>query len=655
MRRQTHRRLILVAQLLLVSGLGLAATWNVSSMLFPLPDPGWWGMALALPGLILWSAALAAPRLLAVAADGDVETYRLVYDAPEGWRDEVARASLLALAGSAGLAITWARDGTGTALRTGPLSGTGPFTGTGCWLSVPAGWGDVLRRLVGDVFPGGQVEADEPPAPGAGVVILRWQEEAPAPADLCRLDGVEGVYYRWRDQGTATVALWGSGAEGVGWRFARPGDRSPAAGDLLPGQGEALRRPPFTGDNPWPGLPPFPPSQADPGLAAVSHMERLAPTLRVSSPALVAGQDAEGAPVGFALPDLAGMKTFWIVGQAAEKAAVSLAAQAVQAGTATFFLDGQGAAASLLTRRLLRETAAGRVLVCDGERPAQTRFRLNPLWLPAATETWPRVLPAWLDWLRELGVTPAGLGQAAYRHTRVAVVLAALVAAGQRVALDLPGLRSALDMADFLPLVEAETLAHDPRRLLGDETWDWWLAEGRGAPNFDVHLRLGHLRDRLSALLALPEYGVLWQMPYLDPLAALADGVTGLIWRLPDPRRRLRAYVTSQFLALATLLAAWPSSRPALIVLHGQEAYAWAARLANFPAARLVCAARRATALPAGLPPTTLLASRLEKEDAATLQARFFPGVRAADLRRLPERRHLFWRDGIFGTLDGLE
>ena len=325
------------------------------------------------------------------------------------------------------------RGGPGGAIGPGPLDRAGHHLesgqrqrrrGAACWLSIPEGWGDILRRLVGDVFPGGQVEAGEPPAPGQGAVILRWQDEAPALHTLCRLDGVEGARYRWRNEETATVALWGPGAGDVARRFA-------ASGDLLDAEGEALRRPPFTGDNPWPGLPSFPPSQANPGLAAVSRLERLAPALRVTGPTLVIGRDAEDAPVGFALPHLIEMKSLWVIGQAAEKAAVSLAARAVQAGIATFFLDGQGAAASRLSRRLLREAAAGRVLACDVERPAQTRFRLNPFWLPAAAETWPRGLAAWLDWLRELGVTPAGLGQAAYRHSRVAVVLAALVAAGQ--------------------------------------------------------------------------------------------------------------------------------------------------------------------------------------------------------------------------------
>ncbi len=653
--------MLFFAQVSIVVGLGLAALWNVGSLLFPagdlqvgLPDPGWFGVILVVPGLLLWLAALVAPRLSALGTPVYGETYRLVYDAPHGWGDDQARSALMALANSAGLGITWARDGfqggdpqqpIGPSRREG---GTGTSSGTGCWLSVPEGWGDVLGRLVKDVFPGGQVELDEAPMPGDGVLILRWREEPSALDDLCRLEGVEGVYYRWRDPQTATVALWGAGARDVARAFAR-------RGDLLSESGDTLRRPPYVGENPWSDLPPFPPSRANPGLAAVSRLERVAPALRVNGPALVVGRDSEGAPAGLALPGLERARPLWVVGQAAEEVAVSLATQAMRAGIATCFLDARGTAISTLARRMMRDVAAGRVLVCDVERPAQTRFRLNPLWLPASPETWPRILPAWLNWLRELGVTPGGLGQAAYRHTQVAVLLSTLVAAGQGVALDLPGLRSALDLVDFLPVVDAETLPYDPRRLLGEEAWQWWLSEGRTTPSFDVHLRLGHLRDRLDALLGLPEYSVLWQAPYLDPLTALDDGVSGLLWRLPDPRRRLRAYVTSQFLALATLLATWPSDRPLLVFLHELNAGAWVGHLLRFAAARLVSVARQTPSLPDRPYPKAILVSRLGREDAAAVQSQFFPGVRPGDLRRLPETRLLFSQNGDFGTVDLLE
>ena len=640
MRRGTQQRLILYGQVLIIAGLGLAAIWNVASTLFRLTGWGWWGVVSPIPGLALWLGALAAPRLSAAATPVLGETYRLVYDAPEGWRDDAARHALSSMARSAGLAIAWTKEGVAR-------DGTGSYAGTGCWLSVPEGWGNVLERMVADVFPGGQVELDELPAPGPGVVVLRWQGDALAPHDLCRLEGVDGVYYRPRDPETATVAVWGAGAGDAlcQLQLARPGD-------MEPGQGDGLRRPPFAGANPWPDWPAFPPSQSNPGLAAVSRLERLAPALRVTGRALVAGRDAEDAPLGFGLPDLDGARFAWAVGQAAEQTAISLAAQAIRSGVPTLFLDGSGTAVPGLVRRLTRDVAAGHVLVCDVERPAQTRFRLNPLWLPAAPEAWPRVLPHWLDWLRELGVTPGGLGRAAYRHTQVSVVLAAMVAAGQGVAIDPPGLRSALDVADFLSMVETETLPSNPRPLLGEDTWTWWQTEGRATSSFDVQLHLGHLRDHLNALLSLPEYGVLWRAPYLNPLAALGDGVTGLVWRLPDPRRRLRVYTTSQLLALATLLAAWPEERPLAIVLHELEAGEWIDALRGFAAARLIVASRQASRLPARGLPETLLVSRLDKGDAETVQARFFPGVRAADLRRLPETRLLFWHNKTFATVE---
>jgi hypothetical protein len=660
MKRRTHRRMLFFAQVSLVGGLGLAALWNVGSVLLKeLPDPGWFGIVLAVPGLLLWLAALGAPRLVAMGIPTYGETYRLVYDAPHGWGDDQARLALMALVNSAGLGITWARDGF---QGPDPQQGTSSLMATGCWLSVPEGWGDVLGRLVKDVFPGGQVELDQAPMPDDGVVVLRWRDrparpgsavragasrgdQLPSPDELCRLEGVEGVYYRWRDPQTATVALWGVGAKDMARGFARQGD-------LLSESGDALRRPPYVGENPWPDLPPFPPSQANPGLAAVSRLERLAPALRVAGPALVVGRDTEGVPAGFALPGLEWVRPLWIVGHAAEEVAVNLATQAMRAGIATCFLDAKGTAVSTLARQMMRDVAAGRVLVCDVERPAQTRFRVNPLWLPASPETWSRILPAWLNWLRELGVTPGGLGQAAYRHTQIAVVISTLVAAGQGVALDLPGLRSALDLVDFLPVVDAETLPYDPRRLLREETWEWWIAEGRNTQSFDVHLRLGHLRDRLDALLSLPEYSVLWQAPYLDLLTALGNGVSGLLWRLPDPRRRLHAYVTSQLLALMTLLVAWPAERPLLIFLHELNAGDWVNHLVKFAAARLVFVARQATSLPDRPHPQAVLVSRLDKEDAALLQSQFFSGVRPGDLRRLPEARLLFSQNGAFGTVD---
>lgn len=631
MRRSTQQRLMSASQLLLVGGLILAVGWNVAGLWQPALLAWWWlGLTLLLPGLLLWQGALLAPRLLANAMPVYGETYRLIYDAPEGWSDEAVRTALLNLVRSGiGLDILWAQEG----------------AGTGCWLAVDSS-GEVLERLVGDVFPAGRLEAGPSPAPGVGVTVLRWHSQLPSPAELCRLEGIEGVYYRWRDPATATVAIWGPDAGEVARQWAAPVD-------ILIGQGEALRRPRFTSDNPWPNLPVFPSSQHNPGLAAVSRLEQLAPALRVTSPGLIVGHDVEGQLVGFGLPELAGMQSVYVVGQAAEQVAVSLTCQAVQAGLPTVFMDGRGTAAVQLSRRLLREIATGRALFCDVERPAQSRFRLNPLWLPGDEQSWPRILAgAWLGWLRELGVTPGGLGQVAYRHTLAAAVLTALTAAHHGLALEVRSLRDALVSPDFLTTLDEAALLGG---VLEDETRTWWLAEGRRATTFDAHLRLGHLRERLSALLELPEYGVLWRGPYLDPLAVLNDGVSGLFWRLPDPRRRLRPYVTSQLLALTTLLTVWPAERPVVIVLHELEVGDWVRQLAAFAGARLLIASERVPTL-VGLPAATaLLASRLETpEDAEALQAQL-PGVSATDLRRLPATCLVFRRGQDIGTLELLK
>jgi hypothetical protein len=360
------------------------------------------------------------------------------------------------------------------------------------------------------------------------------------------------------------------------------------------------------------------------------------------------GQDAEQKAVGFTLPELNGVQPLQIFGQAAERVVVDLAYQAIQSGRPVLFLDGRGAAAAQLARRLLRETATGQVLTCDVERPARSRFRLNPLWLPAESGCWPAILSTgWPAWLRDLGVTPGGLGQTAYHHTQVAVRMTALVSARRGLALDVPGLYDALLAPDFLTMVGEENMAES---ILTPEIWQWWRTEGRQTPKFDVHLRLGHLRDRLKALLELPEYRLLWRPPYLDPLTTLLDGGS-LLWRLPDPRRRLRAYLTSQLLALTTLLAAWPVEQPILLFLHEIEAGGWLERINTFPAARLV---RSATAIPGQIlagEATSLLLSRLSAAEAERMEPQL-PGVRAADLRRLPPERLVLKRGQTIGTLD---
>ncbi|MCQ3979055.1 MAG: hypothetical protein DPW09_37005 [Anaerolineae bacterium] len=599
------------------------------SLLADLPGSSWIGLLLPLPGLLFWLIALGAPIAMAKTGLRCHQSYRLVYDASAQWKDNSARAALLNLirCGS-GLEIIWARDG----------------EGTGCWLSVNEGYEDVLQRLVGDVFPAGFAEADQPPEPEGGVVILRWKKEGQeiaSAAELCQMDGIAGLYFRWWDATSATVAIWGPKANEVAQSLAQKDD-------LLPGEGEMLRCPKFVGDNPWPELPPFPPSRANPGLAAVSNLQRVTPALRVNgSAALVLGQDAENQRIGFALPGLVGMRPLHVFGHAAETVAVHLAHQAIRAGITTLFLDGQGAASISLSRRLMREVAANKVLICDVERPAQSRFRLNPLWLPEM-DHWPALFPEiWLDWLRELGVTPAGLGQNAYRHTIMATVLTALVAAKRDLTLDPSGLRDALQVPDFLTLVEG-----DLSDIVGDGMWTWWVNEGRKIPNFDVHLRLGHLRDRLAALLDIPEYRVLWQAPYLNPLAVLNDGIS-LLWRLPDPRQRLQPYITSQLLGITTLLSIWPANRPVLIVLHELNAGSWIKRLRGLPMARVVLVSEQATNPPALSKQTSLLLSRLDREGAEMMGQ--ILGIRAADLRRLPAKRLLLQRGNVLGTLDLIE
>jgi hypothetical protein len=246
-------------------------------------------------------------------------------------------------------------------------------------------------------------------------------------------------------------------------------------------------------------------------------------------------------------------------------------------------------------------------------------------------------------------VTPAGLGQAAARHTQVAIVLAALVATEQGMTLDVPGLREALLAPDFLKLVPDDIWAGSDS--LPAEIWQWWRTVGRTTPSFDTHLRLAHLRDRLGVLLALPEYSVLWREPYLDPVAALSGGKS-LFWRLPDPRRRLGPYITSQLLALHTLLTVWPRNNPPLLVcLHELPAGRWAERLRTFARVRLVLSAAQPESLPTILQPTSLLVSRLAGELPAWLKAAL-PDIRHTDLHRLPPRRLLFKRDHELCTLE---
>lgn len=636
MKRQRYRQWMVISQALIVTGLGLAALWNVASLVFDWDEPMLWMLALLpLPGFLSWAVVSAIPGLLPkISTRRKAYSFRLTYDAPPGWDDDRLRQAFLNMIRVGHrLDMIWARDG----------------QEIGCWILL-AGEGQVLGRLIGDLLPGGAIEPDPHPPVGKGTVILCWQkkkeeeEPVPGPQVLCQMDGVEGVYFRWLNETSATVALWGPAAEAVARQFVRPGD-------MLLEQGDRLLHPPFIGDNPWPDLPPLPSSQLSSGLSSISHLKRTAPALRLNgSRGLVLGHDAAQKVVGFSLPDLSEIRRpLRVYGQVAARIAIGVARQAIKARLPVIVMDGEGGLVAGLARLLLAEVAREQIIVCDVERPAQSRFRLNPLWLPYERTVWPDIFSGgWLDWLRELGVTPGGLGLDGYRHTQVAVALTAVLAAERKLALDVSTLCEALESPDFLSMV-GDGVAGSA--LFGEDIWQWWLAEGRPTPSFDVHLRLAHLRERLNGLLGLPEYRVLWRPPYLNPLTAMTDRVS-LLWRLPDSRRRLRGYITSQLLALSTLLSVWPDRQPpVVIILHELDVETWVKRLASFSKARLILSSKAVGTRPTA---DSLLLSRLGRDDAEKVQVEL-PGVRASDLRRLPDGRLLLRRGMEIGTLDMVE
>jgi len=370
---------------------------------------------------------------------------------------------------------------------------------------------------------------------------------------------------------------------------------------------------------------------------------------------LALGRDAAGQPVGFSRPALAGLEQLQVYGRESEAVVITLVVQAVRAGVPVALLDGAGRVGARLRRELSREAASDQVLFCDAARAARSRFRLNPFWLPPDQALWPAVFDHWTGWLQTLGVTPAGLGLAAYRHTRAAVILTALLAARQGLVLDPPALRAALEEPVYL--ATAGERLPEAAEMLGEPLWTWWNEAGRTASGFETRLRLGRLQERLAALLELAEYRVLWRGPYLDPPAALQAGQS-LVWRLPDPRRRLRLYIASQLAALTTMLAAWPAEAgPALVILHELRPDFFdegAAQLACFPAARVVSAAEQ----PVHRAVTgTLLLSRLDRAGAEWVwaQAEDVSGLRASDLRRLAPGHLVCYRAGQWGALDLLK
>lgn len=633
LKRDTHRRLVLLTQWLTLAGLAVAGIWNLLCLWLGL-NVWWLVFIFPLPGLLGWAAAWLAPRFLAKTSP-HTHTYRLLYSAAPNWDDSRVRQALLTLIRSGvSLAIIWAREG----------------QEIGCWLAV-SGHSKVLERMIPDVFLNGSLEAAPCPDMGDGVTVLHWRDldNVPAPTELCLENGAEGVYFQWQSDTAAIVALWGAGAGRAAGKFV-------PAEALLPGRGQALTCPKFIGDNPWPSLPRFPSSERFPGLSAISRLERVAPGLRVNgSQALVVGQDSEGQRVGFAWPDLDGMQLLRIVGQSTNLAVISLIRQAIQANRPVMVLDGQGAIVTRLAQQLLREVATERALICDVDRPAQSGFRLNPLWLPGADPAWLKALSShWSAWLRELGVTPGGLGQITCRHTRAAVFLTALATTQRNLVLDPPGLRGALLSPEFLTAMGPEQVAMC-RGVLDGAIWDWWLSEGRHTDIFDTNLRLAHLRDRLGALLELPEYSVLWQGPYLNPLTAAGNGQS-LLWRLPDSRRRLSVYITSQLLALTTLLTVWPKEQtPLLVFLHELNiGHNWIELLQTFPNIRLVISTEQVVKLwPKSRRLTGLLVSGLDEHSAAQIQTEL-PGIRPTDLRRLPQTRLVLRRGSEIGTVDML-
>ncbi|MEM7028981.1 MAG: hypothetical protein AAF629_05270 [Chloroflexota bacterium] len=620
MRRRTQQKLILISQIATIVGIVLAALWNSGSVLFDLPNLGYTSLLAPLPGGILWGLALVAPRLMALSSSPEENSYRLVYSSEADWSDEIARQALFNLAQTlGGLVIIWARDG----------------QGIGCWLTVPHS-DEVLQRLVAETFPNGHLEKDQPPECGVGCVILRTKTDLLNPDRLCERPGIDGVCYRWLSEETAVVSIWGSQAEMISCEYARKRD-------CLLETGSSLQSPPYVGQNPWPQLPSFPPSPAHSGLAAISHLSLTEPTLRVSYPALTLGEDEEGQSVGFGLPDLTEAQEVQVIGQHTVQVTSDLAYQAIREQIPVFLLDGEGTVIRHLSKHLSREIATGRILTCDLERPAQSRFRLNPFWLPNETAAWPVVTTLWRYWLRSLGVTVGGLGQTAYRHTQLAVILTALAARERELEMDPTGLSEALAQPDFLTQVESELA----KTLFDEPTWQWWQTEGRSAPRFDVHQRLGHLRERLTRLLTIPQYQVLWQAPYLDLADSLAQHQS-LFWRFAGENTQFQPFMQGQLLALINALNTKKRSSPVLVILHHWSCQDWLQPLSTLACVRLIISQKDLATWPSQVSPTTRVISRLDRESANNIS---LAQLRPTDLRRLPPGQLIVQRNKRIGTV----
>ncbi len=641
MRERSYERWLSGSQAGIITGLIMGLFWNVLGGLF-ITSPAWWILAiLPLPGILSWSVARTWPIILPKLMSRERQSFRLTYDVPPDWDDRPLRKALLNMIriGDGAIDLIWARDG----------------QGFGCWVLFGSCCPAVFERILEDMVPGGSMEKDEAPTIGAGVVVLRWDAKlikqhgpVPEPSELCREAGVDGLLFRWLDEHTASVAIWGPNASKVIRRWVK-------ASGTIQDAGDRLLYPIFTGDNPWPDMARFPLSQTNPGLSSVSRVQLHSAVLRLNGTDkrnhIVVGQDGQGYDVGFSLPDLDGMReTVRVFGHESGEIVTVLVRQFIQRGKPVLLLDGEGGLSAGLNRLLLREVADKQVLVCDVERPAaQSGFRLNPLWLPGDQTLWPGLFSTgWQEWLAALGVNIGGLGRDAYYHTQVAVVATAALAAQRNLTLDAVTLSEALETPDFLNRVGGDLT--NGEQLLGEEIWQWWLKQGQTTSNFDVHMRLGHLRERLNRLLDLPEYRMLWRRPYLDALEAVKNGQS-LIWRLPDRRKRLRGYVTSQLLAISTLLAAYSSETvPLVIILHElPAAESWVSNLSSSPGARLLV-----SGLQVGNRPLqgTLLLSRLQRDDAEHVPKSLAEEIRASDLRRLPDRRLIMCARGETATLD---
>jgi hypothetical protein len=622
-KRKTYNTLIVVSQLLVMVGLLLGCLWNCLSYVLDIPHLDLWALTLGIPGAVLWLLTIALPAMSQQI--GEVDSYRLVYESPGVWDEGGARKALVNLAKCAGwIAFTWGREG---------------HQGHGCWISLPAGWGSLLKTMVPDVFPKGEVSLSAPPPPGAGVSLLALPPDIPMNT-LLGYSGIEGVYYRWKDEKNAVVSVWGDEASVQ--------QVIETHGGYLRGERGALETPKFMGDNPWPELPPFPPSESNPALMAVVKVSRLAPEFRVNGNSVVVGKDDTQSTVGFPLPTLDRMGLCWIVGQRAAQQAADIGGQTIKAGIPTLVLDGNGTCVANLSRRFLLEIAQHRILTCDTDKPAQATLRLNPFFLPPMMDAWKQIIPLWVEWIAEMGITRGGLGKVSYAHTMASVVVSALGAASCHCLLDPHLLLDTLHSPGFLKQMPLNTLPMSPAELLPDEVWQWWLNEGRNAQSFDAQLRLQPIVGKIEDLLRLPEYSQLWDPPYLDLSRLRAvnttsqDAVKGLLWRVPARNRWLYPYAASQMLAIAALMAYWDQEVPIVLIVYaypGVEGWIKRVRQVAGNRVRVILAADGMSGIASGVgKPQTVLVSRLERQEDIALFDGALGGITGSQLSRLPAR-----------------